>query len=473
MMGTPATEVDRLLQAARLHLAHGELHETVERAAEAIRLEGGRSDAYLLRAEALRRLKKPERALADLAVAIRLAPDRPGPYIVRAEILKRRNVFDQAVADATHALILDPHNASALSVRAQCRHAIGDQEGADDDFRAMLEIDPTRPVPNLGAGPRPWGSASAMESDEERFWKRTRDGGRSEDRTILAGGGPVDEIYRSRPAVSDEEAPVVLGTASGYKPEVLVRPITRRRGRTMRSPGHRGGLVPILGVAVVVGCGLWLAFRGPAGTVTDAGAIEPQSPRLARSKAPQLPPAVIEHDAAGAKKVASAPAEPLDLDPVVKDLGSFTLSKAGRAWEVVMPDRFTKAEAVFYRGDPSDRTLNAAWEGRLQINGKDVVRFRGSPRRGIFLFHDSTTGTDYEEVNDYERRQPERLLDVTAYLHPGENSFYYYHEQRPDLPMGLVLSITGGGAPVRHATNSTASTNAGAVVDTQPAGSPP
>ena len=152
MMGTPATEVDRLLQATRLHLAQGELHETVERADEAIHLEGGRADAYLLRAEALRRLKKPERALADLAVAIRLAPDRPGPYIVRAEILKRRNVFDQAIADATHALILDPRNASAFSVRAQCRHAIGDQEGAYDDFRAMLEIDPTRPVPNLGPG---------------------------------------------------------------------------------------------------------------------------------------------------------------------------------------------------------------------------------------------------------------------------------------------------------------------------------
>ena len=34
---------------------------------------------------------------------------------------------------------------------------------------------------------------------------------------------------------------------------------------------------------------------------------------------------------------------------------------------------------------------------------------------------------------------------MTAYLHPGENSFYYYHEQRPDLPMGLVLYVTRKG----------------------------
>ncbi len=80
-----------------------------------------------------------------------------------------------------------------------------------------------------------------------------------------------------------------------------------------------------------------------------------------------------------------------------------------------MPARFTKAEVAFYRGDPGDQTLNAAWEGHLQINGRDVVRFMGSPNKPIFRFHDYTTGTDYEEVNDYKPRAPEHLLDVTTY----------------------------------------------------------
>ena len=101
-MGSSATEVERLLQAARLHLAKGELHEAVGRATEAIRLDGKQPAAYLVRAEAHRRLKRPERALADLAVAIRLDPHQPGPYVIRAEILKRRNLFDQAIADATY-----------------------------------------------------------------------------------------------------------------------------------------------------------------------------------------------------------------------------------------------------------------------------------------------------------------------------------------------------------------------------------
>src|SRR4051812_40471222 len=102
-MASSVAEVERLLQAARLHLAQGELAEAVARATEAIRLDAKEPAAYLVRAEAHRRLKRPDRAVADLAVAIRLDPNQPAPYVVRAEILKRRNLFDQAIADATNA----------------------------------------------------------------------------------------------------------------------------------------------------------------------------------------------------------------------------------------------------------------------------------------------------------------------------------------------------------------------------------
>src|SRR6266436_3708459 len=100
-MGSSASEVQKLLHAARLNLAQSKLHEAVAQATEVIRMDGKEPAAYLIRAEAHRRLNKPDRALADLAVAIRLDPYQPGPYVIRAEILKRRNMFDQAIADAT------------------------------------------------------------------------------------------------------------------------------------------------------------------------------------------------------------------------------------------------------------------------------------------------------------------------------------------------------------------------------------
>ncbi len=460
-MGTTATEVERQIQEARLHLARGELQAAVGRATEAIRLDCKALAAYLLRAESHRRLRKPERALADLAVAIRLDPRQPAPYVIRAEILKRRCLFDRAIADATHALCLDPRNAAAHSIRAQCRHAIGDREGATEDIQEMLLIDPTRPVPDLVAGPSSADPSSAWASDEERSRKRSGAGNRDDDRSVFADGKPVDRTYRSRHAVGDEDAPEALGVASGYKPQTIPRPIPRMRGRAERSPG-RGGAILMLGVAMVLGCAVWSVLRGDRKVEPARSPASPRPVQVARSidtppaAAPAMP-AAGEAKGLGPSAPAQSPEpEPVvkdlgpsslpspDLKPVVKDLGSFSLNKGGRSWGVVMPDRFTKAEVVFYRGDPTDRTLNAAWDGHLQINGRDVVRFQGSPRKRVFRFHDYTTATDYEEVNDYQQREPERLLDVTDYLHPGENSFYYYHEQRPDLPMGLVLYLNGG-----------------------------
>ncbi len=119
-----------------MNLARGQ-HEVAEgQASEAIRLDSKEPGAYLLRAECRRRLMRPERALADLAVAIRLDPSQPGSYVIRAEILKRRNQFDQAFADATHALTIDPRNVAAFSIRAVYRSAIGDLEAASEDGRS-------------------------------------------------------------------------------------------------------------------------------------------------------------------------------------------------------------------------------------------------------------------------------------------------------------------------------------------------
>lgn len=443
-MGSSATQAERVIQAARLHLAQSELHEAADRATEAIRLDGKRTAAYLVRAEAHRRLNRPERALADLAVAIRLDPEQPGPYVIRAEILKRRNQFDLAIADATYALTIDPRNAAAFSIRAECRNAIGDREGAREDVQEMLLIDPTRPVPALEVRRAP--SSSEVVRDDERFWKRAGDKGRDDERAMFADGKPVDKTYRSRQVVNDEEAPEALGAASGYKPEVIAKPIPRMRGQAKRPLGG-GGAIVMLGVAMVTGFALWMVFRGRPGPESSTKPAAPQVPQVARSIDPLPESASTKpEEAESARRRASAPAKPPDLRPVVRDLGSFSLTQDGRTWSVVMPERFTRAEVAFYRGTPNDLTLNPAWAGHLQINGRDVVRFtdcENSKRSfGTYVFHDYTSDTDYREDNDYQKKPLRRYIEVTNYLHPGENTFQYYHEQRPDLPMGLVLAIT-------------------------------
>jgi tetratricopeptide (TPR) repeat protein len=167
-MSSSAAEVERLLQAARLHLAQGELHDAVGRATEAIRLDGKEPAAYLVRAEAHRRLNRPDRAVADLSVAIRLDSNQPSPYVIRAQILTKRCLFDQAIADATNAIILDARSAAAYSIRAECRSAIGDKEGATEDVHEMLRIDPTRPLPDL--------RARSVSGDPSLRWRRMMNG---------------------------------------------------------------------------------------------------------------------------------------------------------------------------------------------------------------------------------------------------------------------------------------------------------
>ncbi len=271
-----SVDLASLVAQAREALAARRLDSAIEAAGRALKVEPRCVDAYLMRAEAYRRTDKYERALADLAVAVRLAPDRPGPYIVRAEILKRRNVFDQAIADATHALILDPLNASAFSIRAQCRHALGDREGAADDVRAMLDVDPTRAVPDLPAVASPSSPAAILD---ERFWKEPGDGRRPDDPTLFADGKPVDRTYRSRRTVADEDAPEELGTASGYRPEVVLASLPRTRAVRRRPLSRNGGLATLtFGVLLGAAGVFWALDRTPPTGVPAAPKVVASPP---------------------------------------------------------------------------------------------------------------------------------------------------------------------------------------------------
>jgi len=296
-MGLFAAEVERLLQAARLHLGKGELHEAVGQATEVIRRDGKQPTAYLVRAEAHRRLNHPDRALADLAVAIRLDPQQPGPYVIRAEILKRRNLLDQAIADATHALTLDPRNAAAFSIRAECRSAIGDVQGAGEDVQEMLLIDPTRPVPTLEA--RRASSTSEVELGNERFWKQAGKADPKQQLDIFADGKPVDKTYRSRPVVNNDDAPEALGVASGYKPESIAQPLPRIRGQGKRSLSNGGsGAILVGGLAIIAGCCLWMIFRGSVGPETNPKQVNQQPLQVAGAKADEANPGLTPSEKA-------------------------------------------------------------------------------------------------------------------------------------------------------------------------------
>jgi hypothetical protein len=272
-MGSSTAEYDRLLQEARLRLARGDFLEAVARASEAVRLDGKEPAAYLVRAEAQRRLKRPDQAVADLAVAIRLDPNQPAPYLIRAKILKRRCLFDQAIADATNAVILDPRNAAAYSLRAECRIAIGDREGAAEDVQEVLRIDPTRPVPDL----RDTRSSREAPGADGRFWKQPGDEGPDDERTMFADGRPVDRSLKSRKPVRRDPSEV-LADVSDYRPEVLPTPLPRVR------PGRGRGGNSWLAAGLALLCAGLIGF-----VVAGRGGSPPERPSSVPATVAQSP----------------------------------------------------------------------------------------------------------------------------------------------------------------------------------------
>jgi hypothetical protein len=262
--------IPELLREARGQLNRRRYDLAVDLATQAIRLDARRSVAYLIRAEALRKLHLPDRALADLTLAIRLDPDRPAPYVIRADISMRRCLFDQAVADATQAIFLDPYNAAAFSIRATCRQAIGDPDGAAEDQEELFRIDPTRP-PVFGD------TASTSGAVEPHSRNSNPVRGKAPDafHDVFADGKPVDRSLKARKPVGGDAAGA-LPELSDYRPEVA-RPLPRARsGRDHPGRSPWPFLTLITAGVAIIACVL-LVNRQPSAPVPTERLLAPAS----------------------------------------------------------------------------------------------------------------------------------------------------------------------------------------------------
>lgn len=116
LLATPFATPDAHVAAGEIHLAGNRLAEAEAAFRKAIDLDPGRAEAHLRLAQVLRRLRRPDAALAELN-AVEAAPQLSSPY------------FQQMLADAAceRGLILIER---------------GDAVRADAAFRQALEIDP-------------------------------------------------------------------------------------------------------------------------------------------------------------------------------------------------------------------------------------------------------------------------------------------------------------------------------------------
>ena len=130
------------LGLARIHHAKGRLPEALREYSEAIQADPNDAPSFVGRATAHGAAGDLNAALADYEQASLINPNLAVAYVGQGAILTRLNRPDEAIAACTRAIALDARNAKAYYNRAVAREATKDTEGAAQDFRKAIQLDP-------------------------------------------------------------------------------------------------------------------------------------------------------------------------------------------------------------------------------------------------------------------------------------------------------------------------------------------
>jgi tetratricopeptide (TPR) repeat protein len=126
---------------ARLEIEEGHRDDARAAADAAVRAGGGVAEAWATRAAIAFELGDPDVAVADFTRAIEIAPD-PAVLFNRAIAHQALGHWGPAEADFTAVLEAAPAEGEAWLRRAECRHRLGDADGAGDDLRQAAALAP-------------------------------------------------------------------------------------------------------------------------------------------------------------------------------------------------------------------------------------------------------------------------------------------------------------------------------------------
>jgi tetratricopeptide (TPR) repeat protein len=115
--------------------SNGELDRAIEDYDQAIHLMPDYFVAINNRGVALMAKGELDRAIADFDRAIQLKPDYLAAFGARAAAFGHKGLLDRAIADLDVIIEADPKNAALIHERGTMKAKIGDQVGAEADFR--------------------------------------------------------------------------------------------------------------------------------------------------------------------------------------------------------------------------------------------------------------------------------------------------------------------------------------------------
>ena len=129
-------------------LAHGDVHELIQKVTEEIAKAPRSPQLYLRRAELQRSHEAWDAALADLERAETLTNHWHFLHFARARLFLDAGWFESAKVAADRFLEREPNYAQALTVRARARVKLGERLAAAEDYARAI-TNSTSPAPDL------------------------------------------------------------------------------------------------------------------------------------------------------------------------------------------------------------------------------------------------------------------------------------------------------------------------------------
>ncbi len=130
-------------------LRKGDYDQAVADLTAAIRLDPTDANAYINRATARERKRRPVhdkesyvKIIADYTEAIRLEPTNSQAYLYRGSMFHENGAFYSAIEDYTRWIRLNPADASAYLSRGIAREQVRDHINAIADYGKKVELDP-------------------------------------------------------------------------------------------------------------------------------------------------------------------------------------------------------------------------------------------------------------------------------------------------------------------------------------------
>ncbi|SFF92542.1 lipopolysaccharide assembly protein LapB [Prevotella sp. KH2C16] len=129
---------------ARACRGQGDRTNALAMLTKAITLQENYGDAHLLRGEILLEVNDVEGAAQDADYLMEHASENEDVLLLKARVLEAKKSHDEAVNIYNKVIELNPFCIAAFKERGAIRLSLGDKNGAEEDLKAVLELNPDK-----------------------------------------------------------------------------------------------------------------------------------------------------------------------------------------------------------------------------------------------------------------------------------------------------------------------------------------